>query len=142
MLIEKIDHIGIAVRDLEERLALWQATLGAKARKIEVLENRGVRISHLEFPQSPTVELIAPLNDQTAVAKFLAERGEGIHHFCVKVKNIESAMAELKKKGIRFVQDTPQKGGDGSLVVFIHPRSLGGVMIELKEAGDERTDKI
>lgn len=81
MKIEKIDHIGIAVKNLEERLALWKDVLGAKASKIEELPERGVRLVHLEFPSSPTIELVTPLNDQAAVAKFLAERGEGIPPF-------------------------------------------------------------
>ena len=131
--IEKIDHIGIAVKNLEERLALWQTVLGAKAEKIEALPERGVRLALLKFPHSPTVELVCPLDDQAAVAKFIAERGEGIHHFCFKVENIESAFEELKNKGVQFVQDKPYKGAGESRIVFIHPRSLGGVLIELKE---------
>jgi methylmalonyl-CoA/ethylmalonyl-CoA epimerase len=131
--IEKIDHIGIAVNNLEERLALWETLLGAKAEKIEELPERGVKLGHLKFPDSPTVELVSPLNDQAAVAKFLAERGEGIHHFCFNVENIESAFEELKKKGVQFVQDRPYQGAGGSRIVFIHPSSLGGVLIELKE---------
>jgi methylmalonyl-CoA/ethylmalonyl-CoA epimerase len=131
--IEKIDHIGIAVKNLEERLALWETILGARAVKIEELPERGVKLAHLKFPQSPTVELVSPLDEQTAVAKFLAERGEGIHHFCFEVENIEGAFEELKKKGVQFVQDRPYQGAGGSRIVFIHPRSLGGVLIELKE---------
>jgi methylmalonyl-CoA/ethylmalonyl-CoA epimerase len=131
--IEKIDHIGIAVNNLEERLALWETLLGAKAEKIEELPERGVKLGHLKFPDSPTVELVSPLNEQAAVAKFLAERGEGIHHICFNVENIESAFEELKKKGVQFVQDRPYLGAGGSRIVFIHPRSLGGVLIELKE---------
>jgi methylmalonyl-CoA/ethylmalonyl-CoA epimerase len=127
--IKKIDHIGIAVKNLDERLALWETLLGAKVKKIEVLPERGVKIANLKFPHSPTVELVSPLNDQAAVAKFLAERGEGIHHFCFDVENIESAFEELKKKGVQFVQDKPYQGAGGSRIVFIHPRSLGGVLI-------------
>ena len=131
--IEKIDHIGIAVKNLEEKLALWETVFGVKAEKIEDLPERGVKLACLKFPHSPTVELVSPLNDQAAVAKFLAERGEGIHHFCFNVENIESAFEELKKKGVQFVQDKPYQGAGGSRIVFIHPRSLGGVLIELKE---------
>jgi methylmalonyl-CoA/ethylmalonyl-CoA epimerase len=131
--IEKIDHIGIAVKDLEAKIALWEGILGIKAGKIEELPERGVKLAHLHVPHSPTVELVTPLNEQAAVAKFLAKRGEGIHHFCFLVKNIESAFEELKKKGVEFVQDKPYLGAGGSRIVFIHPRSLGGVLIELKE---------
>jgi methylmalonyl-CoA/ethylmalonyl-CoA epimerase len=131
--IEKIDHIGIAVKNFEERLALWETLLGAKAEKIEELPEGGVKLAHLKFPHSPTVELVSPLNEQAAVAKFLAERGEGIHHICFNVENIESAFEELKKKGVQFVQDRPYLGAGGSRIVFIHPHSLGGVLIELKE---------
>ena len=107
--------------------------MSIKIEKIEELPERGVKLAHLKFPHSPTVELVCPLNEQAAVAKFLAERGEGIHHFCFEVKNIESAFEELKKKGVQFVQDRPYQGAGGSRIVFIHPRSLGGVLIELKE---------
>jgi len=131
--IEKIDHIGVAVKNLEERLALWETVFGARAEKIEELPERGVKLAHLRFPHSPTVELVCPLNDQAAVAKFIAERGEGIHHFCFEVDNIETAFEELKKKGVQFVQDKPYLGAGKSRIVFIHPRSLGGVLIELKE---------
>jgi len=131
--IEKIDHIGVAVKNLEERLALWETVFGARAEKIEELPERGVKLAHLRFPHSPTVELVCPLNDQAAVAKFIAERGEGIHHFCFEVDNIETAFEELKKTGVQFVQDKPYLGAGKSRIVFIHPRSLGGVLIELKE---------
>ena len=131
--IQKIDHIGIAVKNLEERLSLWKDLLGAKASKIEELPERGVKLVHLKFPGSPTIELVSPLDDQAAVAKFLAERGEGIHHFCFLVEDIEAAFEELKGKGVQFVQEKPYRGAGGSLIVFIHPRSLGGVLIELKE---------
>jgi methylmalonyl-CoA/ethylmalonyl-CoA epimerase len=131
--IEKIDHIGIAVKDLEAKIALWEGLLGIKAGKIEELPERGVKLALLHVPHSPSLELLTPLNEQAAVAKFLAERGEGIHHFCFLVKNIESAFEELKKKGVRFVQDKPCLGAGGSRIIFLHPRSLGGVLIELKE---------
>jgi methylmalonyl-CoA/ethylmalonyl-CoA epimerase len=133
MEIEAIDHIGIAVRSIEERLSSWERFFGAKARAIEALEHRGVKVCHLEFPASPAVELVEPLDKESAVAKFLAERGEGIHHFCFKVKDIETALAELKQKGAELIQEAPQKGAGGSRIAFIHPRSLGGVLIELTE---------
>lgn len=136
MRIERIDHIGIAVRDLEESLARWEELLGVKARKIEEIKERGVRLVHLDLEKGPSVELVSPFGDESPLAKFIEERGEGIHHFCFKVKDIEKVMEELKKKGIQFVQEKPQKGAEGSLIAFIHPASLNRVLIELKESKD------
>lgn len=136
MRIEKIDHIGIAVRNLEESLARWEELLGVKARKIEEIKERGVRLVHLDLEKGPSVELVSPFGDESPLAKFIEERGEGIHHFCFKVKDIEKVMEELKKKGIQFVQEKPQKGAEGSLIAFIHPASLNRVLIELKESKD------
>ncbi len=136
MRIERIDHIGIAVRDLEESLARWQELLGVKARKIEEIKERGVRLVHLDLEKGPSVELVSPFEEESPLAKFIEERGEGIHHFCFKVKEIEKVMEELKKKGIQFVQEKPQKGAEGSLIAFIHPVSFNRVLIELKESKD------
>jgi len=136
MRIERIDHIGIAVRDLEESLARWQELLGVKARKIEEIKERGVRLVHLDLEKGPSVELVSPFGEESPLAKFIEERGEGIHHFCFKVKDIEKVMEELKKKGIQFVQEKPQRGARGSLIAFIHPVSFNRVLIELKESKD------
>jgi methylmalonyl-CoA/ethylmalonyl-CoA epimerase len=132
----KIDHIGIAVKNLEESLEKWEDLFGLKARKIEELKERNVRLVHLDLEEGPSVELVSPRGEESPLAKFIKERGEGIHHFCFKVKNIERVMKDLKKKGIQFVQEKPQIGAGGSLIAFIHPANINGVLIELKEGRD------
>jgi methylmalonyl-CoA/ethylmalonyl-CoA epimerase len=132
-MIKKIHHLGVAVRDLEESLAKWASVLGAEAGRVEENAARGVRLAELRFPEGPVVELISPFGEGSAVTKFLAERGEGIHHFAVEVEDIEAAMDILRRAGLAFVSQKPQEGADGSLVAFIHPRGLNGVLLELRQ---------
>jgi methylmalonyl-CoA/ethylmalonyl-CoA epimerase len=133
MKVQRIDHIGIAVRNLEESLAQWTNLFAIESSGIEEVREREVRLAHLKLEQGPTVELVSPLGERAPVEKFLKERGEGIHHFCFKVEDIQKTMQELKAKGIQFVQEKPYKGAGGSLIAFIHPSSINGVLIELKE---------
>jgi len=132
MKIEAIDHIGIAVNNLEESLSRWEKIFGLKGQ-LEVLGEGNIKLVHFHLKEGPSIELISPLNEESPITKFLRERGEGIHHFCFKVKDLEKAMAELRSKGVQFVQDKPQKGAKGSRIAFIHPRSINSVLIELKE---------
>ena len=141
MKIKAIDHIGIAVRDLEKGQVRWTALFGPESGPIEEIAARGVRLVKLNFPEGPSVELISPLGDASALAKFLEDRGEGIHHFCLEVEDIEAMMEELKNAGLQFVSDKPQKGASGSLVAFIHPRSLNGALVELREGKAPRKRK-
>ncbi len=134
MKVKAIDHIGIAVRDLEKSLARWTALFGAENASIEEIAERGVRLAILNFPESPAVELVSPLGETSPLAKFLEERGEGIHHFCFEVEDIEAMMEELKKAGLQLVSEKPQMGAAGSLIAFVHPKSLNGVLVELREA--------
>ncbi|MGB8951453.1 MAG: methylmalonyl-CoA epimerase [Candidatus Aminicenantales bacterium] len=136
MKIKKIDHIGIAVKNIEKSLTDWESLFGLRAGKIEKIKDRNVKLIHLEFEDGPSVELVSPLAEDAAVAKFLNERGEGIHHVCVIVDDIQEAMEALKKKGLQFVQEEPEKGAGGSRIAFIHPRSLNGVLLELKQEAE------
>jgi len=129
----KVDHIGIAVKNLEESLTRWSEFFNGEVRGIEEIKERGVRLVHLALKQGPSIELVTPWGEGSTLEKFLKERGEGIHHFCFEVEDIEKMMEELKKKGIQFVQDKPQKGAGGNLIAFIHPRNFNGVLLELKE---------
>ncbi len=129
----KIEHIGIAVNNLEESLTLWAELLDLSVRGIEEIQERGVKLAHLEVEDGPSIELVTPCGEGAPLEKFLKERGEGIHHFCFEVQDIEEAAQRLKEKGIQFVHDRPQKGAEGSLIAFIHPRYFNGVLIELKE---------
>lgn len=131
----RIEHIGIAVRNLEESLTLWTGMLNLKARGIEEITERGVKLAHLEIEEGPSIELVTPCGEDSPLEKFLEERGEGIHHFSFEVEDIQSVIEGLKTKGIQFVHDKPQKGAEGSLIAFIHPRHFNGVLIELKQRG-------
>jgi methylmalonyl-CoA/ethylmalonyl-CoA epimerase len=136
MRIKKIDHIGIAVNDLEESLKKWKDLFGAKVGAIEEIKERRVKVAHLEFDEGPTVELVASLDKKSGIEKFIKNRGEGIHHFSFLVEEIERLMEELKDKGVQFIQEKPQKGAEGSKIAFIHPSDLNGVLLELKEKSD------
>jgi methylmalonyl-CoA epimerase len=133
MKVKRVHHIGIAVRDLEESLKRWSALFAAEPGPIEEIPERGVRLGHLRFAEGPEIELVAPLGAASPVAKFLESRGEGIQHFTLEVDDIETAMDELSRAGLGFVSDTPQTGAGGVLVAFIHPRSLNGALVEIRQ---------
>jgi len=138
MKIKGIHHLGIAVKNLEDSLAGWAALFGTRTSAVEEAPERGVRLAHLHFTEGPTIELLAPLGTDSPVAKFLAERGEGIHHLTLEVEEIEAVMAELKRAGLQFVSEIPQTGAGGSRIAFVHPRSLNGVLLELRESPGPR----
>ncbi|MGD1148566.1 MAG: methylmalonyl-CoA epimerase [Thermoanaerobaculaceae bacterium] len=128
-----VDHIGIAVLSLAERLTLYEA-LGLEVGGEEVVESEKVRVVFL--PVSGTrIELLEPTGPDSPIASFIAKRGEGIHHICLRVDDIRATMADLKARGIEILSDEPRAGAHGSRVCFIHPRSAGGVLIELSQAG-------
>lgn len=131
--MKKIEHVGIAVKNLEKSLAMWADSFNLKVRGIEEIKERGVKLAHLDLEMGPSIELVSPCGEGSPLEKFLIDKGEGIHHFCFEVEDIEKVMVELKERGIQFVQDRPQKGAEGSLIVFIHPRNFNGVLLELKE---------
>jgi len=133
MKVKGIHHIGIAVRDLEESLQRWTALFGAHGSPIEEIPERGVRLAHLRFVEGPEIELIAPLDDASPVAKFIESRGEGIHHFTIEVDDIGTALRDLSRAGLQFVPDAPQKGAEGVLIAFVHPKCLNGVLLELRQ---------
>lgn len=128
-----IHHIGIAVSNLEESLAKWAALFGAVPGPIEEIPEKGVRLVHLRFAEGSQIELLAPLGEASPVAKFLESRGEGVQHFTLEVDDIEAALSELTRAGLQFVPEKPQTGAGGAQVVFIHPRSLNGVLVEIRQ---------
>ncbi|MFQ6037840.1 MAG: methylmalonyl-CoA epimerase [Candidatus Aminicenantales bacterium] len=132
-MIKRMDHVGIAVKDLEKSLALWRDVLGLNLRTVEEIRERGLRIAILEKGDAPAVELIASSDPETPIARFLAKRGEGIHHICFEVEDIDEAMRELKSVGLHFVQENPQRGAEESRIAFLNPKDINGVLIELKQ---------
>ena len=126
----KIDHIGIATRTLEETTALWQAALGLEVESTEDIGEQGVRVAMLPIGDTH-IELLEPLTAESPIGKFLDKRGPGIHHIAVRVDDICAALAQLKVKGARLIDETPRIGAGGCLVAFIHPSSTNGVLLEL-----------
>ena len=106
----RIDHIGFVVKDLEESLEKWQQTLEMELSGVESIEERGVRVAQLDFENGPSIELISALGEDSAVKRFLEERGEGIHHFCFEVDDIQGAIKELKEKGRCFREKVKERG--------------------------------
>ncbi len=126
----KIDHIGIAVRSIEEGLPLWQEALGLTPDLTEEVRDQGVKVCMLAIGDTH-VELLEPLSPESAVGKFLAKRGPGMHHSAIEVRDIRGSLAELKRRGARLIDETPRVGAGGCLVAFVHPASTNGVLLEL-----------
>lgn len=126
----KIEHIGIAVESCAESDQLFAKLIGKGHYKHESVEREGVTTSFYQVGDSK-VELLEATNQQGAIAKFIAKKGPGIHHIAFGVEDIEAEIARLKGEGFEFVSETPKEGADNKLVVFLHPRSTNGVLVEL-----------
>ena len=126
----KIDHIGIATRQIDEALGLWQDALGLQVDSTEEVTEQGVRVAMLSIGESH-IELLEPLSQDSPVGKFLEKRGPGIHHLAVRVKDIRASLAQLKEKGTRLIDESPRTGAGGCLVAFVHPSAANGVLLEL-----------
>lgn len=126
-----LDHVGVAVKNLEEALKVYRDILGFKLEGIHTLTERKVRIALLSTGSESKVELLEPIGNDSPVAKFLENRGEGIHHIAVKVDNIEAALEDFKQKGVTLIDEKPRIGAEGKKVAFIHPKSTMGVLLEL-----------
>jgi methylmalonyl-CoA/ethylmalonyl-CoA epimerase len=127
-----IDHIGIAVSDLDKAIDHYQQTTGACPGQREALAEHGVEIAFIELPGSK-IELLAPLDDQSMLARFIKKRGVGLHHICYRVENIHAELQRLRKSGYRLIDDTPRPGAGNTLIAFIHPLSCDGVLTEICE---------
>ena len=126
----KIEHLGIAVKSLGFSDELFQKLLGKKSYKQESVEREGVTTSFYELGESK-IELLEAANSDSPIAKFLDKRGEGIHHIAFGVDSIESEIERLKKEGFQFISEEPKDGADNKLVVFLHPKSTNGILVEL-----------
>ena len=134
-MLEKIHHLGIAVRSIEQRLGFWTRGLGLKPPQLEEVAHEKVMVAMLEVGES-RIELLEPTAPDSAIATFLARRGEGLHHVCFAVKDIRQALEQVAAQGYRVVGEAPRRGAGGALVAFLHPRSTGGILIELEEERD------
>ncbi|HKY32775.1 MAG TPA: methylmalonyl-CoA epimerase [Candidatus Polarisedimenticolia bacterium] len=127
-----IDHIGVAVASLDRALAFWRDALGAPAGPPEEVASEGVRVAFLPLGES-RIELLEALGDDSPVARFIARKGEGIHHVCLRVADLKTALEDLKRRGAEIVPPEIRIGAGGRRIAFVHPRSTGGVLLELKE---------
>ena len=132
MTVKKIDHIGIAVKDLASVLAFYQDALGLENTGFEVVEEQGVRVAFLPVGES-RVELLEPLNEESPIAKFISKRGEGIHHICLDVDSVSQTLGEMQERGLQLIDKEPRLGADDKLVAFVHPKASSGVLIELSQ---------
>jgi methylmalonyl-CoA/ethylmalonyl-CoA epimerase len=127
--IIKIHHIGIAVADTESANSFWRDALGLSLAHVEEVPSQKATVSFLPVGESE-IELVKPISDDSPVAKFLADKGPGIHHLCLQVDNIQEMLDELKAKNVRLVNESPL-AAEGRLMAFIHPKSSNGVLVEL-----------
>ena len=132
MKISHIEHLGIAVRSIEEALPYWENVLGLKCYNIEEVADQKVRTAFLKIGEVK-IELLEPTSEESTIAKFLETKGPGIHHIAYAVKDIEGALAEVEEKGIRLIDKTPRGGAEGLTIAFLHPKSTEGVLTELCE---------
>jgi len=132
MKILGIEHIGLAVNNLDKDAPFWKHVLKISHKGTEVVEDQGVTTDIYDTGRGK-VELLEALGESTAVGKFLKNRGPGIHHVCFEVDDINNAINELKESNIQVLSDNPTTGAEGYKVVFIHPKSTGGVLVELAE---------
>ncbi|MGM8362330.1 methylmalonyl-CoA epimerase [Flavobacterium sp. ARAG 55.4] len=128
--MKKIDHIGIAVKDLTVSNVLFEKLLGVSPYKQEEVESEGVITSFFKSDTNK-IELLASAHADSVIAKFIEKKGEGIHHIAIEVDDIQHEMERLKKEGFHVLNENPKKGADNKLVVFLHPKSTNGVLIEL-----------
>jgi methylmalonyl-CoA epimerase len=126
----KIDHIGIAVKSLTDAIKVYEDAIGLKVNGYDQVDEQGVRVAMLNIGES-RIELLEPITSESPVEKFMAKRGEGIHHVAVRVDDIESALEQLKAAGIRLIDQTPRRGAHNTRIAFIHPSSTHGVLLEL-----------
>jgi methylmalonyl-CoA epimerase len=126
----RISHIGIAVKDADAALKLYQEVLGLEPSSIETVESQKVKTVHIPIGDS-SIELLESTSPNGVVAKFIEKRGEGIHHIAIEVDDIQATLAQMKSAGFQLIDETPRMGAGNMLIAFIHPRSTSGVLLEL-----------
>ncbi|AEG14947.1 methylmalonyl-CoA epimerase [Desulfofundulus kuznetsovii DSM 6115] len=130
--IKKIDHIGIAVKDLAKAIEFYEGLLGLKVTGTEVVEEQRVKVAFLPTGDSE-VELLESTTPDGPIARFIEKNGEGIQHIAFRVENLEQALEELKAKGVRLIDEKPRRGAGGARIAFLHPKSTFGTLVELCE---------
>ncbi len=133
--MKKIDHVGIAVKNLEDAMKVWEG-LGLEVEEIEEVSDQKVRTAIIHVGES-RIELLEPTAEDSPIAKFIAKRGEGIHHIALGVENLEEHLAKLKEAGYRLIDEKPRMGAGGAKIAFVHPKAVTGVLLELCERKSE-----
>jgi len=128
--IKSINHVAVVVEDMDESLRFWRDALGIELRELREVPAEQSRVAFLPLGGSE-IELVYPTSDDSGISKYLAKRGEGMHHLCLEVDDIEGMLAQLKAKGVRLINEEPRKTSDGKRYAFVHPESTSGVLIEL-----------
>jgi len=137
-MIKKIDHIAIVVRSIKKALQAYQEALGLELTDVKEMSEDTVRVAFLPVGESE-IELVEPLTTDSGIAKFLENKGEGMHHVCLEVEDIEAALQDLAARGIRLIDQQPRRGANGR-IAFLHPKSAHGVLIELIEKRGRGTE--
>jgi methylmalonyl-CoA/ethylmalonyl-CoA epimerase len=132
MKVTRVDHIGIAVKSIEESKKLYTEVLGLTALGEETVEEQKVKVCFIPCGDSE-IELLESTSPEGPVAKFIEAKGEGIQHMALRVDNIEAAIAEMKEKGIRMIDEKPRYGAGGAKIAFVHPKATGGILLELSQ---------
>lgn len=132
MKIKGIHHMAVAVDDIERYSELFERLFGLKTGPVETNPAGQVALAFIDAGDG-RLELVKPLDDNSSIARFIAKRGPGIHHLCLLVEDIQTAIDELRQKKVRLVDESPRRGAGGSMIAFIHPESTGGILIELKQ---------
>lgn len=131
-MIKKIDHVGIAVKDLDAAIKFYEGLLGLKVTETEVVEEQKVKVAFMPTGDSE-VELLESTTPDGPIAKYIEKNGEGIQHMAFRVENLEQCLAELKEKGVRLIDEKPRRGAGGAKIAFLHPKSTFGTLVELCE---------
>jgi methylmalonyl-CoA/ethylmalonyl-CoA epimerase len=126
-----MDHVGIAVKSLDDAVHVYRDVLGFRLEGIHTLVERKVKVAMVSLGDEARIELLEPIGSDSTIGKFLESHGEGIHHFAVRVKDIEGVLTELKRKGVTLIDDKPKSGAEGKQIAFVHPKSTKGVLLEL-----------
>lgn len=133
MNISHIEHLGIAVKSIEDQLPYYEGILGVKCYNIEVVEDQKVKTAFFKIGQTK-IELLEPTSPDSTIAKFIEKRGEGIHHIAFSVEDgVANALKEMESKGVQLIDKAPRGGAEGLNIAFLHPKSTGGVLTELCE---------
>ena len=130
--ITHIEHIGIAVRNIEEQLPYYEQILGLKCYNIEVVEDQKVKTAFFKVGETK-IELLEPTSPESTIAKFIEKRGEGVHHIAYATKSVKEALKKAEDKGVRLIDQAPRQGAEGLNIAFLHPKSTGSVLTELCE---------